>query len=36
MRAAQGLYAGLGYTRTPGRDWSIDGFRLITYTRDLA
>lgn len=35
MRAAQRLYEGLGYRRTPDRDWVIDGFPLITYARDL-
>ena len=35
MLAAQSLYEGLGYRRTPDRDWVIDGFPLITYARDL-
>jgi ribosomal protein S18 acetylase RimI-like enzyme len=35
MTAAQGLYASLGYTRTPHRDWSIDGFPLITYAKEF-
>lgn len=33
MTAAQSLYEGLGYVRTPDRDWSIHGARLITYGR---
>jgi len=35
MTAARALYEGLGYVRTPDRDWSIDGFGLITYARTL-
>jgi len=35
MTAARALYEGLGYVRTPDRDWSIDGFGLITYARAL-
>jgi len=33
MVAAQALYEGLGYVRTPDRDWTINGFGLITYAR---
>ena len=33
MTAAQALYERLGYLRTPDRDWSIHGTRLITYGR---
>ncbi len=35
MTAAQALYEGLGYARTPDRDWSINGFGLITYSRSV-
>ncbi|MEZ5184435.1 MAG: hypothetical protein R2720_01690 [Candidatus Nanopelagicales bacterium] len=35
MKAAVRLYEGLGYLRTPERDWVINGFKLITYARDL-
>lgn len=35
MTAAQALYEGLGYVRTPERDWTINGFGLITYAREV-
>lgn len=35
MKAAVRLYESLGYNRTEDRDWVINGFRLITYGRDL-
>lgn len=35
MHAAQELYEGLGYGRTPGRDWFIDGSKLITYAKQI-
>ncbi len=35
MTAAQALYERLGYLRTPDRDWSIHGTRLITYARTV-
>lgn len=34
MLAAQALYVRLGFARTPGRDWTINGTRLITFGRD--
>ncbi len=36
MTAAIRLYEGLGYVRTPDRDWEINGFGLITYARNLS
>lgn len=35
MIAAQRLYDRLGYSRTPERDWWINGFGLITYGREV-
>lgn len=35
MTAAQALYEGLGYVRTPERDWTIHGTVLITYTTSV-
>ncbi|MEZ5158990.1 MAG: GNAT family N-acetyltransferase [Candidatus Nanopelagicales bacterium] len=35
MTEARRLYEGLGYARTPQRDWTINGVGLITYRRDL-
>lgn len=35
MHEAHRLYARLGYVRTPLRDWSVHGFRLITFALDL-
>ncbi|MEI2620039.1 MAG: hypothetical protein V9G09_04790 [Candidatus Nanopelagicales bacterium] len=35
MTQARRLYEGLGYLRTPQRDWTINGVGLITYRRDL-
>lgn len=35
MRGAQRLYEGLGYRREPHRDWTVEGFRLLGYVRDL-
>lgn len=36
MTAAQRLYEGLGYVRTPQRDWEIHGERLLTYAKAVA
>ncbi len=36
MTQARRLYEGLGYVRTPHRDWTINGVGLITYRRGLA
>lgn len=36
MTAARSLYAGRGYSRTPDRDWVINGSHLITYALPLA
>jgi ribosomal protein S18 acetylase RimI-like enzyme len=36
MTQARRLYEGLGYLRTPQRDWTINGVGLITYRRDLS
>ncbi|MFW5417139.1 GNAT family N-acetyltransferase [Nocardiopsis sp. CNT-189] len=36
MAAAQRLYASLGFTRLPDRDWSpVPGFTLLAYGKDL-
>lgn len=35
MTAAVKLFEGLGYVRTPDRDWVVNGYGLITYGRDL-
>lgn len=35
MHAAQALYEGLGYRRTPDRDWETGGVMLLTYAKDL-
>lgn len=35
MKGAQKLYEGLGYHRTPERDWYIHGEKLLTYAKDL-
>lgn len=35
MTAARALYEDLGYVRTPERDWTINGFGLITYARPM-
>ncbi|MFN8183986.1 MAG: GNAT family N-acetyltransferase [Candidatus Nanopelagicales bacterium] len=35
MTAARTLYERRGYVRTPERDWSINGFGLITYARGV-
>lgn len=35
MYAAHALYEGLGYVRTPDRDWVINGSELITYAKRL-
>lgn len=34
MLAARRLYERLGYQRTPDRDWTVNGFPLITYGID--
>ncbi len=34
MVAALALYLRLGFARTPDRDWTINGTRLITFGRD--
>jgi hypothetical protein len=36
MTEARRLCEGLGYERTPQRDWRINGVSLITYRRDLS
>jgi ribosomal protein S18 acetylase RimI-like enzyme len=35
MKGAQKLYEGLGYRRTPERDWDIHGEKLLTYAKDV-
>jgi len=35
MHAAQALYEGLGYRRTPGRDWETGGVMLLTYAKPI-
>ena len=35
MRRPQRLYERLGYRREPHRDWTVEGFHLLGYGRDL-